>query len=289
MGAVVQLQTKNSVVQDFLEQFRSKETRRAYESTIKSFFGVDDIRLINNLKLQIVRSSDAQSWIKIMIKENKSSSTIKRNVSCMNSLYDYALEEGLVSSNPFGGKRIEKLIKLNSQKGEVFKGVALDKNEIKQLLGGIENIRDKVLIKFMLKTGLRVSEVVNVKWEDIINVNEKWFIKVIGKGNKIRHIGISNDMKDELEEYFKWKNNDLIFNMTTRNVNYILKKWCEKTGVRIISAHDTRRTFITNLKRNGADLFELQQIAGHSSINTTKKYFIEDDIFENNAARLVDW
>lgn len=294
VGEVVQLKKENSVVMDWLEQFKSKDTLKTYDYILKSFFNVTKREYINNNMVVNVKYNDVQKYLKKMFAENKSNNTIQTHISCLNSLYEFAIDEGLVNNNPFSGRRIKKLLELNLTKGKEIVGTALSKGEIKKLLDGIVIDRDRILIGLMLRTGLRLHEVLKVKWNDFKNINNKWILSVVGKSNKIRYIEIGDKMISELKEYSKWKaelgvDDKKIFEMSKSNVNKLLKKYCIRSGIKSINPHDTRRTVCTHLLRDGVNPISVQQMMGHSKLETTLSYLREIDVLENNAGGYINW
>ncbi len=163
--------------------------------------------------------------------------------------------------------------------------------EIEKLIGALdlskdENIRNKAMLETLYSSGLRVTEMINLRISHIYKDVE--FIRVIGKGNKerlvpigseaIKHIDIYLDhVRNKLPQYPKYS--DILF-LNRRGepisrvmVFLVIKKLAEKIGLnKSISPHTFRHSFATHLIEGGADLRAIQQMLGHASITTTEIY-----------------
>ena len=142
--------------------------------------------------------------------------------------------------------------------------------------------RKVVMVLFFYSTGMRLSELLNIKPEDISLADGS--IKLTGKGNKQRFVFLPDYVLKEYQEYidrFKdWikKNQKLFFNfkdepLTARGVQFIIEKAGEKLGLdKKLHPHVFRHTFATQMLENGADIRKLGEFLGHESLNTTQKY-----------------
>lgn len=302
MGALVELKSKG-MVENFINTYSSSNTIETYTIIIKEFFNVKDLSLVTDYKIKNITYQDAQKFI-VNLTDTKSKNTVKQRIGCLRALFNYAIDEKLVSVNPFADRRIKKIIHNNCVKDEVNSGRALSINEIKQLISTIENhpvytpqkkldlIRDKLLINFMLRTGCRESEVIDFEMEHIEynSIKEKYYIKVNGKGNKDRIIQLTETMHKELLEWDKINNKDTVFGFkTVSNINKIVERWGKISGIGNLSPHDMRRTFATNLAEKGISLEKLQKILGHQSIQTTQTYIKDTYRYEQNLDELVTW
>jgi len=281
MGTVVQLKQNSNVVMDWLEQFKSEETIRGYKYSVENFFGCD-VDDINEWKIKGVRFRDVQKYLKVLFDNSKSDNTVKNRKAALSSLFEYCIDEGVVSENPCDNRRIRKLIKLNQKEGEE-KGKSISKEQIRVLLGKIDSKYEKLIIGIMFKTGVRVSELIEIKYEDIEYRSGYW-LKVLGKGNKIRYIPIREELIREIEDYTRcYKIEGRLFSIGVRQVDRILKKWVD------LSCHDCRRSFAMNYINNGGILTDLQRILGHKKLETTRKYLIEFERFDKRMGDVIDW
>ena len=211
---------------------------------------------------------------------HNNSRSIRRKISSLKGFYKYLVRNNKINDNPFIYISLPKMEKKLPQ--------YLNYNEFLEIIDSIEikdiySLRDRLILELLYATGLRVSELVNIKLDDInINNNE---IKVIGKGNKTRIVYFNNVCLNYLKKYLnnfheinKKNNKYLILNkcgeqITTRGVSLIIDKIIKKTSIiKNISPHVLRHTFATHLLNNGCDLLTVQELLGHSSISTTGIY-----------------
>ena len=139
-------------------------------------------------------------------------------------------------------------------------------------------------MELLYSTGVRVSELINIKISDINNYDMS--IRVLGKGNKERIVLYGNSLKDSLYNYLNNSRNKLLKTdtdilllnkngtpLTDRGVRLIISKIVEKTALnKNISPHVIRHTFATHLLTDGADLKTVQELLGHSSLSATEVY-----------------
>jgi integrase/recombinase XerD len=154
--------------------------------------------------------------------------------------------------------------------------------------------RNKVIIEMLYSTGMRISELINIKIPDMDM--KRGILKVTGKGNKQRIVPVYDSLKKLIEDYLKIRleyfvknrDNGYLFlnkfgNKLTRNYCWMMiKKYSEEAGIKNISPHGIRHSFATHLLTNGADLRTIQIFLGHSSISTTEIYtHVTDDKMRN--------
>ncbi len=165
-------------------------------------------------------------------------------------------------------------------KKEKYLPQVLSKEEVKKLIDAEKNRRNKLILKFIYSTGVRVSELVNLKKEDV-NLKEKIGVVKAGKGKKDRVIILS---KEWVKEYLKWaKKNKIKSNflfskkngkpLSTDTIQRIIKKAGAKAGIsKKISPHTLRHSFATHLLESGENIRNIQELLGHSNLNTTQIY-----------------
>ncbi|MBQ7985565.1 MAG: tyrosine-type recombinase/integrase [Bacteroidales bacterium] len=168
----------------------------------------------------------------------------------------------------------------------------LSDSEIRRMIDAIDastyfGYRNKTIIELMYATGLRVSELVNLKFENIV-FNEEYLI-IKGKGDKVRYVPAARKVLDGLKVYIdkyrsdievKPKANDYVFisyklksKMTRQFVNKMLNETALKAGIsKKIHPHILRHSFATELIRSGANLIAVKEMLGHSSVRTTEVY-----------------
>ncbi|MFH1972808.1 MAG: site-specific tyrosine recombinase/integron integrase [archaeon] len=157
--------------------------------------------------------------------------------------------------------------------------VTLSKKEIQNLLETIKNIKHRILLELMVSSGLRVSEVVSLKIEDI-DFEEKTIHVKSGKGNKDRKTIVSSSVLKLINEYLDTRKNDseYIFEKKEGHIGVklpqlIVKEAAKKAKIRKkISCHSLRHSFATHLLNEGVDIRLIQVLLGHSDISTTQIY-----------------
>jgi integrase/recombinase XerD len=154
----------------------------------------------------------------------------------------------------------------------------LTREEVKNLINSSDNRKSRLIISFLYSSGLRVSELVNLKKEDLdFNERTGWVRK--GKGSKDRIFTISQGLSDELKQFIEEKGQDgaYLFSknkpLTTRNIQKIIKGTRERAGInKRITPHTLRHSFATHLLEGGTDIRVIQAMLGHASLNTTQVY-----------------
>ncbi len=257
------------------EKNYSDKTITSYNNDLVIFFNY----LVNNqiLDLRLVKKNTIRSFFLFLKESNKSNRTIGRYYSSINSFFKYLLEHEIIKSNPLElidypkyTKKIPEYI-FESNINELLNvTIALDKRI---------DARNKLIIYLLLDSGLRVSELVNIKLEDI-DFKER-SIRVLGKGNKERFVFFTTYTLDMMVNWLNYLKeisftNYLFVNykgekLTVRSIQNIIKKSGEKIGLDL-HPHLLRHTFATELLNNGADLRMIQELLGHENLDTTQIY-----------------
>lgn len=205
-------------------------------------------------------------------------SSIRRKISSIDKFYEFLIIKGLIGENPVGDilrpKMWERLPKY------------LTLEEVNRLIGSIdledeEGIRDRAIIELIYSCGLRASEVVNLRVEDI-DFERKIVTVREGKGGKDRIVPITDSALNYIKLYLAKRKKDSPFvftskkalKLTRQRLWQIIKKYAKKAGIDLkrISPHVIRHSFATHLLLGGIDLRILQELLGHSSIRTTEIY-----------------
>ncbi len=283
LSVVPQENIEKNVIVKWLEQFKSEDTKRTYDSVVRNYFGVENVSDITDWRLKLVKYEHVQDLVKSMVEEGKEANTIKKILFSLRSLFEYAVDANVLKENVFAKNRVKKLLKYNLVKNEEVKGIALSKDEVKEFLNNVSDRRDKIMFGFMFRTGLRVSEVVNVKFSDVFVKNNERFLRVLGKGNKVRFVFVSDELVEDMRSMVD-SEDDVVFSMDCSNVNKRLGRYSD-----VLSAHDFRRTCCTNLLLGGVPIKKVQEFMGHSDIRTTMRYAREIGVFEDNAGKAVSW
>lgn len=232
-----------------------------------------------NKKCNCIIEEDIKKYLKNISNESKTS--VARNISSLRSFFKFLMIEKVITKNCMENIEIPKLDKRIPK--------ALDEEDIDKLLDIklIDNYsyRNKAMIELMYATGLRVSELVNLRIHDIDI--DMALVRTLGKGSKERIIPIGDYALYYISEYInnyrnemlKKEYNDYLFlnnhgkKMTRQGFFKILKKVAEKKGIKKdFSPHTLRHSFATHLLNHGADLRSIQELLGHSDISTTQIY-----------------
>lgn len=154
----------------------------------------------------------------------------------------------------------------------------LTREEVRKLIEATDTLKSRLIIEALYSTGLRVSELVNLKIADL-NLDEKvgWVRK--GKGSKDRIFVISNILLEEIKDYLTEKGKERIYlfskdkPLTTRNIQKIIKGTKKRAGItKKATPHTLRHSFATHLLEAGTDIRIIQVMLGHSSLSTTQVY-----------------
>ena len=251
-------------------------TIESYRIEVKKYFDFFKNKNINNIK-----NSDIKEYLEYIKKEKLSNRSLAHNVSVIRSLYKFLLIERIIEKNPTEFLELPKLKKALP--------TVLSKEEVENLLDidlkDSFSYRNKAMLELLYSTGLRVSEIVNLKLNNIDFDN--CVVKTIGKGKKERIIPISDYaiyyLKKYIDEYrnmmLKTNIHDYIFvnnhgnSMTRQGFFKIIKNIAEEKGIKTkISPHTLRHSFATHLLDYGADLRSIQEMLGHSNLSTTQIY-----------------
>ena len=230
------------------------------------------------LSLYDVKYSDIRFLMEYYDKLGLKSRSIRRKISSLKGFYKYLCRIGKTLDNPFSYVTLSKCEKKLPQ--------YLNYNEIIEIFdiidtSNITGLRNRLIMELLYATGIRVSELVNIKINDI-DVNNR-SIKVLGKGDKERIVFFNEITKDILKKYLKEsskirKSDYLILNfhgkkITTRGIRLIMDKIIKETSIiKNVHPHILRHTFATHLLNNGCDLLTVQELLGHASISTTGIY-----------------
>ena len=213
---------------------------------------------------------------------DKKSRSQARSISAIKSFFNYLIFEGYIKESPISN--------IEAPKQEKKLPVVLTENEIKNLINSIDlnhdfGQRNKTIIEILYGTGIRVSELVNLKLSNIFFKEN--IIKVIGKGNKERFVPLGEIASNEMKIYINNRNrlkidsksSDILFlnrygrGLTRSMIFKIISDASKRIGLdKKISPHTLRHSFATHLIKNGADLRTIQLILGHESITTTEIY-----------------
>ena len=265
---------------DYLKYERnySNNTIIAYENNIRNFLSyckIKNVKNMNEVNYQFIRG-----YISYLYKQKYQAKSITRILSALRSFFKYLKREEKISTNP--------LDLITSPKVEKKLPKYLTINDVEKILNAPDmsnkiGIRDAFILELLYVTGIRVSELTNIKLNDISIVEKK--IKIMGKGSKERIVYYGTRCQELLNKYLHIRNdflkqaNDYLIlsntgkQISAREIRNIINRLKVKAGIDInISPHTFRHTFATHMLNEGADLRSVQELLGHENLSTTTIY-----------------
>ena len=253
----------------------SDNTIISYKDDLNEFLLFLNRECLNYLD---IKYDDLRFLLEYYQAKKNSARSISRKISSLKGFYRYLVRNNLVNDNPFNYVTLPKKDKKLPQ--------YLNYNELMELFKVIDTssflgLRNRLIMELLYATGIRVSELVNIKRCDIDICNKA--IHILGKGDKERIVYYNEVCAQCLDQYLLLKNqicdNEYVIvnknygKITTRGISLILDKIIHETSIiKHISPHVLRHTFATHLLNNGCDLLTVQELLGHSSISTTGIY-----------------
>ena len=281
----------NEIIENFvhtkiIDKGITSNTIIAYKKDLNLF---NSWCLNNKINFIEIQKKDINFYIHFLKEKNLNSSSVNRKLSVIKSFYDYLNQIGLVNSNELkiiGTQKLQKnLPKLLSEKEILHLIDKSGKIYIENPIKNIMYLRTQVILEILYSTGLRISELLNIKINQVANIKDKLYIN--GKGNKQRLVIFNQNALDLLKNWIaimiknnKNKNSYLFENIDNTNVisrqqiYKDLKKLALKTNTELekLSPHSVRHSFASHMLNRGADLRTIQKLLGHSDISTTEIY-----------------
>ena len=230
----------------------------------------------NNTEIKKVNYKFLRGYLTVLYDKKYSKKTIARNISTLKSFFKYLKKENIIESNPMNLIKTPKIDK----KLPKF----LNYDDLEKILSIPDTTtflgkRNALILELLYSTGVRVSELVNIKLNDIDLSEEK--ILILGKGNKERYVLFGSKAKEKILDYLKEKTDNspyLIVNrygnkITDRGIGKILDSIILEASLSYkISPHTLRHTFATHMLDSGADIEIVKELLGHESLSTTQIY-----------------
>ena len=267
-------------LEDFINYIKSekrfsKHTITSYETDLNQFFNYieaeSQITYPKDVSFKLIRN-----WISSLLENNLKSTSVNRKISSLKSYYKFLLVSNYVDTNP--------TLKLISPKSSKRLPVFVEKDNMDSLFDkdffedSYEGKRDKLIIELFYFTGMRLSELINIKTSDIDKVNSQ--IKVIGKRNKERLIPITFNILKDLNEFINfYEIENFLFvegngkKLYSKKVYRIVNKYLAKiSSIKKKSPHVLRHSFATHMLNNGADINAIKELLGHANLSATQIY-----------------
>lgn len=262
-----------------LEKRYSPHTVKAYQIDLSQF--QDFLEETYECVLQKAKHPMVRSWLAQMLDYGISPRSVNRKITALKTFYKFLLKEERVKEDP----TIKIIPPKMSKKLPAF----VEEGQMKALLDevsfeeGYEGVRDKLMIELFYSTGMRQSELINIKIKDIDLSSS--LIKVLGKRNKERLIPLTIELRQKIDVYLKLraelpikdssyllltkKGKKLYPTLVYKQVNHYLS---QVTSLDKKSPHVLRHTFATHMLNNGADLNAIKELLGHANLSATQVY-----------------
>jgi site-specific recombinase XerD len=264
------------------EKIASPSTIYGYRKEIGKF--IDYVILINITEINLISTSTIRQYF-YYSKENRGlcQSSISKIIATIKSFFNYLEEEEIIIKNPARKIKVpKKIYRIPSVMSKYEVDLIIKSIDFAPLRCRKNNVRDKLVLSLLYYTGIRKSELLNLNWTDI-NLSKSFIIIRRGKGGKDRLIPLHKEVTRLLDLYLEkrlpLKTEALIIGEQGRRlckgsfVN-LLKMYFAISGLKRkgYTAHSFRHSFATHLVEAGVDLFKVQRLMGHASLDTTKIY-----------------
>ena len=255
---------------DYLKYERgfSDYTIKSYKEDLTEFY---DFALEKNIDIDLVRD-----YLRKLYENKYSNRSISRKVSSLKSYFKYLESEDIIKDN------FMRLI--SNPKLEKTLPNYLNYDDLEKLLNYPDTsnkygLRDALILEMLYSTGVRVSELANIRLNDIDFNDRK--ILILGKGNKERYVYYGSKCEKLLDKYLKMNHRDSSYlligkksdRLNEREIRSIVTDSAKKAGINIhVSPHTLRHTYATHMLNDGADLKSVGDLLGHESLSTTQIY-----------------
>ncbi len=259
----------------YIEKGLSQNTVQAYETDILSF--LNWLTKTPNINYLNLKEDNINKYIAYLFKSKLKSSSVNRKISSLKSLYLYLIKKNILKNSP-----ISEVI---TPKKEKYLPSSMSEDEVDRLLKSPDTSnktekRDKAMIEMLYATGMRISELVNLKLTDVDL--QRCVAKVFGKGKKERLIPFGEAALEALSDYISDRDKSVSKEIFLSNRGKKLSRVAFWQRIKIylirenlknsISPHTLRHAFATHLLNRGADLRSVQLLLGHSDLSTTQIY-----------------
>lgn len=259
----------------------SRHTLLAYSTDLQEF-SLFLLRVYEGIAFAELNYQHIRSWL-ADLKENKlSSRSINRKISTLKSFFKYHLKQGNIKANPMA-----KIVspKINRRLPVFIKedDVAVLKSRAGTATENWKTLNEKMLIKLFYATGMRLSELINLRESQVDFSRQQ--VKVLGKGNKERSLPLNKEILGDIQEYITLKRKEFELPaeelMVTEKGKKLYPKYAYLLVKKVLSEvatldkkspHVLRHTFATHLVNNGAELNAVKELLGHSSLAATQVY-----------------
>ena len=261
----------------WLEHGLSDNTIAAYRTDLIQFN-----QWLQNRPVTAVSAADISAYLLHRQQQGSASRSAARILSCLRKFYAYLFREQRISQNP-------TLLIDAPRLSRKLPGV-LSESDVAALLQAPNTVmplgcRDRAMLELLYATGLRVSELVDLNFQQLLL--RQGCVRITGKGDKERLVPFGEEAAEWLEQYMQGARQDILgarysdylfvtrrgSNMTRQAFWHIIKNYARQTGItQPLSPHTLRHAFATHLLNHGADLRVVQLLLGHADLSTTQIY-----------------
>ncbi len=276
---------------EFFQNFESTHTRTSYKNDIRHFFQFfsgqfREQSLLNCERFHVVAY---KTWL---LEGNYSPKSINRKLSSLSAYFKFLMEKSFVETNPCQGIRRPRQV-VQKETND------LTDEEVLQLFEAIDKSASplhKAILYIFFGTGIRKSELINLRKKDLREINGHMTIEVRAKGGKQLLKFLPEECVQAIDDYLAWMDgqersicdDDWLFQpsknpyrgkeflvkpIRPKSIDYIFRKYCQLAGIsKHITPHSARATYIGSALDNGSNIIKVAKDVGHSSIKTTEHY-----------------
>lgn len=278
----------------------SDNTVKSYKADLKEFFYYFKAKRFDE-----ITRPDIEEFIVSLAKSGNSAASRARKISSIKGIFKWAYENQIIAQDPSSG--------IAATKVPVKESKVMTREEVAEMIncakveayssGKAEDFRNLAILSFMFSSGIRRSEVVEVKISDM-NLESNAVI-IHGKGNKERVAYFNNSTAEIIGKYLKEKRPEISRSETSEylfptgqsekmcaaSINLIIDKYLKATGLKEkgYTVHDTRRAFATTVYQNTGDIVAVQRLLGHSTPSVTMRYIGANEESKRSAAMTVEF
>jgi integrase/recombinase XerD len=285
-------------IEDFthwlMEQGKGQRTIEEYRAALRELIKWYDGSNVNPFHPENVTAYDLHKWIEYMQTVQKlAPSTINKRIAAIKTYWNFLVQTERVKLNPTQPIRVKRVSALwQTPRWLSRKEQAMFLHQVRKEKNPWKRARDLAMMQMMLQAGLRISEVSALDLEDVDRIRKTVIVRS-GKGGKSRIALMNPDLVKAMEEWIAERGeapgplflSERNTRITRQGVHHLVRKYLDDAGLHHATAHSLRHSFCRNLIDAGQPLQVVAQLAGHESLETTRRYITPS---ENDLRRAVE-